>query len=384
MSKHRRAHEANRGRNAEAPQHLPPKGWKDVLWRTYGEISADRVTLVAAGVTYYVLLALFPALTAFVSLYGLFADPATVNAHLQLLSGIVPAGGMALIDEQLTRLATSRESALGLALLISMAIALWSASAGIKALFEAMNIAYDEAEKRNFFVLNALALAFTLGGVVAAIVMIGVVVVLPLVLGLIGFGEGFEWVVQIAGYVVLLAILFAGISALYRYGPSRNQAKWRWVTPGAVLAVMVIMIVSLLFSWYAANFANYDRTYGSLGALIGLLTWMWISVSIVIVGAELNSETEHQTRKDSTVGAPKPMGQRNATMADTLGKSTAEGGDAADKEQDPVWQEGYQAGLERQKRQDGVRRISPGALLLAVPATLMLGALARGRDKSER
>ena len=368
------------GREADAPTEVPPKGWKDILWRTYAEINDDRVTLIAAAVTYYLLLAIFPTLTAFVSLYGLFTDPATVTEHIQALSSVVPEGGMAIIDEQLKRLTTSQETTLSFALLISIAIALWSASSGVKTLFEAMNIAYDEREKRNFFVLNATALLFTLAGVVGAVVMIGVAVVVPAVLTFLGLGAGLEWVLTIGSYLLLVVVLLVGIAALYRFGPSRQQAKWRWVTPGALLTVFGIIIVSLLFSWYAANFANFDKTYGSLGGLIALLTWMWISVTMLIVGAELNAEAERQTRRDSTVGSSDPLGHRQATAADTVGKSSEEGGEPDDdiSGKSPEWQAGYHAAMTRLRPR---RQHSLGALALAVPASVALGALRRRDNK---
>ncbi len=371
-----REHEPHRGREAEAPQQIPPRGWKDVLWRTWGEINDDRVTLVAAGVTYFLLLSLFPTLTAFVSLYGLFNDPSTVASQLSLLANIVPAGGLEVINDQLTRLTQQGGLTLGVGLIVSLAIALWSASTGIKNMFEAMNITYEEREKRNFFVLNGLALLFTLGGLLAAMLMIAVVVILPAVLSLLGLAQGFEWLVQGLGYLLVAAVLFGGILVLYRWGPSRQGAKWRWLVPGALFSVAVILIASLLFSWYSANFANYEKTYGSLGALIGFLTWIWISVTVVIVGAELNAEMEHQTARDSTVGADAPMGMRDATMADTLGKSTGEGGDAVEMEDKPAaWREGYRAGRKSMPR----RHLSAGSLIFAVPVALALTWLERRR-----
>lgn len=336
-------HEQGRGRRADAPSQIPLKAWKDILWRTWSEISDDRITLIAAGATYYLLLALFPTVVAFVSLYGLFTDASTVNEHVALLSGIVPAGGIQIIDEQLTRLTQQGPTALGWGLVISVAFALWSSSSGIKTLFEAVNIAYDEREKRSFLKLNTLALLFTLGGLVAAIIMIGVVVLMPAVLGALGMSRGFEWIAQGLGYGLVIILLFIGIAALYRLGPSRQQAKWRWLTPGAIMAVAVIIGASLLFSWYSANFANYEKTYGSLGALIGFLTWVWISVMVVLVGAELNAEIEHQTAEDSTIGGDAPLGSRHATMADTIGKSTAESGETSATETSPEWRAGHAA-----------------------------------------
>jgi membrane protein len=348
---------ADRGRHARSPAEVPASGWKDILWRTYSEFSDDRVTLIAAAVTYYMLLSLFPTLAAFVSIYGLFADPATVNEHIGMLSAVVPEGGMAIIEEQLTSLTSGGETKLGFALVVSLAIALWSAGSGVKTMFEAMNVAYDETEKRGFIKLSLVALAFVLAGIIGAIALIGAAVAVPLVLNFIGLGEGLEWLLRIGSFVILLLLLVTGIAALYRFGPSRQEAKWRWITPGAVLAVVVIIIVSVLFSWYAANFGDYDKTYGSLGGLIALLTWMWISVTILIAGAELNAEAERQTKEDSTVGSDDRLGQRDATAADTVGSP-------ADKDQpahadhslpadisskSPEWQAGYRAALNRSR-----------------------------------
>ncbi len=364
------------GRSADAPQQIPAAGWKDVFWRTYHEFNDDRVTLIAAAVTYYLLLSLFPTLTAFVSIYGLFTDPATVAEHVNMLASVVPEGGMEIINEQLTRLTTAGETTLGFALLISVAVALWSASSGVKTMFEAMNIAYDEKEERNFFVLNGTALAFTIGGIIGAILMIGAAVLVPAILQFVGLGAGFEWLLRIGSYVLLAAVLLLGLATLYRFGPSRQQAKWRWVSPGAILATIIVIVVSLLFSWYASNFGNYDKTYGSLGGLIALLTWMWISVTAVIIGAELNSEAERQTRRDSTAGADSPMGQRNANAADTVGETaddqSRENNDFAGKSAE--WMAGYHAARDRFNPR---RQHSLGALAVALPASLALSALRR-------
>lgn len=369
---------ADRGRRADAPQQIPVAGWKDVLLRTYREINDDRVTLIAAAVTYYLLLSLFPTITAFVSIYGLFAEPATVSEHINLLAAVVPEGGMEIINEQLTALTSTGETTLGIALLISVGIALWSASSGVKTMFEAMNVAYDEREERNFFVLNGTALLFTFAGVVGAMLLIGAAVFVPAVLSFVGLGEGFEWLLRIGSYVLLALVLLLGLAALYRFGPSRRQAKWRWVSPGALLASVIILVVSLLFSWYAANFGNYDATYGSLGGLIALLTWVWISVTAIIIGAELNSEAEKQTLADSTAGAASPMGSRHAVAADTVGADTDRPHDTdedlAGKSQE--WIDGFNAARARYKPQ---RRHSLGAMAAALPLSLALGTLKRRR-----
>lgn len=314
------ARQPGRGRQAEAPTEIPQRGWIDIFWRVFHGINEDRILLAAAGTTYYLLLALVPTLTAFVAIYGLFNDRATVIDQVALLNGLVPAGGLDIIRDQLTRLTTQSDGSLSITLIFSLLIAFWSASSGIKALFEAMNVAYHEDEKRSFFLLNAIALLFTAGAAIAAMLVIGVAIGVPTALAILPGGKGIDWTVRLISYVVMIAVLFGGISALYRWGPSREQAKWRWITPGAVLAVVALGAASVLFSWYVSNFTDYNAAYGSLGALIGMLTWIWISMIIVIVGAEVNSEVEHQTAKDSTTGHPKAMGERGAYMADTVGE----------------------------------------------------------------
>lgn len=311
----------HRGRGAERPADIPAKGWKDIFWRVVSEISDDRVMLVAAGVTFYTLLALVPGISALISIYGLFADPATISKHISILKGFLPGGALDIITEQVERIAKQQTSTLGLAFIAGLGIALWSANAGMKSLFEAMNVAYDEKEERNFFVLNAVTLTFTIMAVIFAVIVLGLVVAMPALLKFIGLGESLKWLIRIGSYVLFAVIAMTAIAAVYRWGPSRDDPQWKWITPGAVVATLVWIIVSLLFSWYVSNFGSYNATYGSLGALIGFMTWIWISVNVIVVGAELNSEAEHQTRKDTTTGPREPMGERDAVMADTLGET---------------------------------------------------------------
>jgi membrane protein len=320
------AQEPGRGRGATRLAEIPGLGWKDILWRTYHEVTNDHVMLIAAGVTFYALLALVPALTALVSIYGIFADPVTLDRHMELLEGLIPSGGLDIVREQLRRLAAQGQTKLGLTSLVAFAIALWSANSGVKAMFEAMNVAYDEEEKRSYLRLTAITLAFTLATFAAILLLVGLIVVLPTVLQLVGLGIVAQWAARGGGLVLMVVLMVAGLAALYRFGPSRHTARWRWITPGAVLAIAVILAASGLFTWYVASFGSYDATYGSLGAVFGFMTWLWIAAIIVIVGAELNSEIEHQTARDTTTGRPRPMGERGAVMADTVGRGY---GDAA-------------------------------------------------------
>lgn len=366
-----RADQAGRGRGAVRPSQIPAAGWKDVAWRVFAEISDDRVMLVAAGVTYYLLLAFVPALSALVSVYGLFADPATVQEHAAMLQALIPGGGMEIINEQLTRLASQGNTTLGFTFVISLAIALWSANAGMKALFEAMNVAYDEAEKRSFVTLTLTSFVFTLGAIVAAILFIGLVVGLPLALDLLGIGTDTKWLVSIASYAGIFLLVSFGIAALYHWGPSRTRAKWRWITPGTVLTVVVIVVVSLLFSWYVANFGSYNATYGSLGALIGFMTWIWISTTILIVGGEVNAEMEHQTARDTTRSPARPLGSRGATMADTVGKASV----SLEEPDLPTRREELEDFLHRRQ---GTAKV----VAVALPAALFLAWIFRNRERA--
>jgi membrane protein len=315
-----RALESGRGRRAEAPTRIPWRGWKDVLWRTYQQISEDRLLLIAAGVVFYAMLAIVPAITALVSMYGLFTPARTIGAQLSFLADVMPGGAYQLISEQIVRIAGNSDGKLTFAFIVGLAVALWSANAGIKAICDALNIVYDEDEKRGIVTLNAISLTFTLGAICVLLLALGAVVVLPLVLAFLGFAAQEQaGLLPLLRWPALFVLLMFGLAALYRFGPSRRQAKWRWVSVGSVFAALTWIAVSVAFSWYLSRFADYNATYGSLGAVIGLMMWMWISTTVVLVGAELNSEIEHQTARDSTVGAEKPLGARGAVMADTVG-----------------------------------------------------------------
>ncbi|WP_406854297.1 YihY/virulence factor BrkB family protein [Alsobacter sp. KACC 23698] len=311
-----------RGRSATSPTEIPTPGWKDILWRTYEEINNDRVMAIAAGVTFYALLALFPAIAAFVAIYGLFADPATIQSHLDQAKEILPYGASDIIGEQLKTVTAKGSSTLGITFIVSLLISLWSANSGVKAMLDALNIAYNETEKRSFIKLNAISLVFTLGGFVFLILAIGAVVVVPIVLNVLPLGPALTWVVAIGRWVALLLVVVLALALLYRYGPSRTEPQWRWVTPGSAAAAIVWVVASGGLSIYASHFANYDKTYGSLGAAIGFMIWMWVSTIIILAGAELNSEIEHQTARDTTEKKGAPMGARGAVMADTVGRST--------------------------------------------------------------
>ncbi|MCD7110871.1 YihY/virulence factor BrkB family protein [Rhizobium sp. DKSPLA3] len=312
-----------RGRLAETPSAIPYPGLKDVFWRVIAEISEDRVTLIAAGVTYYLLLALFPALAALVSIYGFVADPGAIGAQVTLLSDIVPTGSLDIILDQLKTLATQKTSTLSIGFIFGLVVALWSAHNGMRALFDAMNIAYGETEKRGFFKMTGLGFLFTLGALGVAVVVISAIGILPAMLSFLWLDRWVELLARFARWPLMLAIVCFATMMLYRYGPSRETAQLRWLTWGAAFTSIAWLGASLGFSYYIENFANYNATYGTLGALIGFMVWTWMSVIILIVGAEINAELEHQTTVDSTTGHPMPMGERGAYVADTIGDPAA-------------------------------------------------------------
>ena len=314
--------EHGRGREADTPSEIPPLGWKDVLFRVYHSLEQDRVMLIAAGSTFYLLLALFPALTAFVSLYGFLADRATVAGNISLLMGVLPNDAIGLIQTQLEALATQDAKALSIGFLIGLLVALWSANNGIKSIFEALNVAYGEDESRSFLRLNLISFLFTLGGLFFGIVLLTVLGAVPPLLETLGLAGWSEAVINIARWPLMAVIVALAVSVLYRFGPDREYAKWRWLSIGAAFSALVWIIASAAFTFYLANFADYNATYGTLGAVVGLMMWTWISLLILILGAELNAELEHQTTMDSTTGKPLPMGVRGAVVADTLGEST--------------------------------------------------------------
>ena len=316
-----RASERDRGRRASNPLGIPFKGWKDIAWRCYAQIQDNRLMAVAAGVVFYILLALFPAVGSLVSLYGLFADPKVLSDHLTHLQAIVPAGGISILEDQFQRLMKTGSGALGLSFLFNLAFSLWSANAGMKAIIDALNVAYDEREKRSFVRLSLVAFAFTLGALVFFMLAVSAIVALPLIYSTLGLTSGFSKVLFILRWPIMVAVIVVWLAILYRFGPSRTQARWEWLTVGSVFAAATWFVMSYLFSWYLSAFANYDATYGSLGAAIGLMMWLWLSVIVMLLGAQLNAEIEHQTATDTTLAPEKPLGARGAVMADTVGES---------------------------------------------------------------
>jgi membrane protein len=311
---------AQRGRSAERPGEIPARGWRDILWRVWERIGRDNISVVAAGVAFYALLALFPAITAFVSLFGLVANPAAVRDQFANLKGVIPDEAWSLLDAQLSAVTSAEAQSLSIGALVGVAIALYSAGAGVRALMTSLNIAYHEDEKRSFVRFYLIAFLFTIGIVVLGVVSIGIIVAVPIIVSLVELGPLANVAVKLAPWAALAVVVTLTLGVLYRYGASRAEPKTRWVSWGALLATALWIGASLLFSVYVANFGSYNRTYGALGAVVVLLTWLWLSAYIVLIGAELNAEMEHQTERDTTTGAPRPLGERGAYVADHVGE----------------------------------------------------------------
>ena len=310
--------EPRRGRAARHPGHIPLLGWRDILWRTWREITVDRLPAVAGGVTFYTLLALFPAIGAFVSLYGLFADVRTVEEQLRSMRGVFPASVIQIVGEQMLRLASQGQAKLGVAFAFSLLLSIWSANASMRALFDGLNVAYDEDEKRHLVRRTLLSYVFTFCALTYAAVVSGVLIVTPMLLEAARL-SALDAIWAPIRWLIVLAMTTVAFAALYRFAPSRSRARWRWVWIGATSASAGWLVGSLGFSVYVNTIAHYDATYGPLGAVIAFMVWVWFSIMAILVGAELNAEIEHQTAVDSTTGPERPMGARGAAMADTVG-----------------------------------------------------------------
>lgn len=312
--------EGSRGREAGSPLAMPRAGWRDVLIRTFRRVNRDRIDIVAASAAFWAILALFPIIAALIALSAFVLEPASMRDQISELSAPLPDEAAELVNERATEVA-ARDRAAGFGAIIAIAFAIWTASAATKTLMEGLNSAYDEKERRGIVRFNATAILLTFGILVGFILSVFAIVVVPAALAL---QPGFSWTGALVDWFrwpVMAAFAIAGLATLYRFGPSRRNARWRWVSLGAVVATVLWIIASLGFSLYVRNFAAYNQFYGTLGGVAVLMIWFWLTAWIVLFGAELNSEIEHQTRRDSTVGRPKPMGDRGAVKADTLGRS---------------------------------------------------------------
>jgi membrane protein len=305
------------GGKAERPSEIPARGWTQVAKRGWKEAKADQVQLLAAGVAFYAFLAIFPALIAIVSIYGLFADPSTIANQLNSITTALPDEAAQIITDQVTGL-SSRRQTLGISLILSVLIALWSASAGVSNLLTAINVAYDEEEKRGFVKKRLMSLGLTLAAIVFMVIILGLVAVLPPLLKAV-FGTGaLRWILQILGWLVMVVLVAIGLAILYRLGPDRDAPRMRWVSVGAVVATLVWLIASIGFSIYTSTFGNYAKTYGVFAGIVVLLFWLWFTMYAILLGAEINAESEQQTIADTTKGEEEPLGERGAVKADSI------------------------------------------------------------------
>ena len=311
----------DRGRNAETPADIPVAGWLDIVWRIKNRLAANRVSLVAAGVAFYGLLALFPAIGAVLAVGGLIVDPQAIVAQMVDFRGVVPAEVLTIIEDQATEVATADSTGLGLTAIAAVLLSFWSASRGMANLVMGLNLVYSEEEKRGFFRLNFQVLILTALLIVGFLIGIASIIAVPAILSVVNWPLFGEWLASALRWVVLVGVTLAGLAIIYRWGPSRKSAEWSWVTPGALIACALWIVASVVFTFYVGNFASYNESFGALGGVIIMIMWLWISAFIVLLGGEINAEMEAQTKIDTTTGPDRPMGERGAVKADNLGET---------------------------------------------------------------
>ncbi len=314
----RRAAQPGRGRQAKSPTDIPAQGWKDIALRVKTEIKDDNVPLLSAGVAFYSMLALFPALVAVVSIYGLVADPTEVATQLRSLTKAMPQQAAKLIVDQVQSIAGSSSGALGITVVIGIVTALWSASSGMKWLMSALSLVYDEKEDRKFIKLRGTALLLTVGAAVGLVISIGLITAVPALSRAIGLGSTGALVIGIIKWPLLFTLVVVGLATLYHFGPNRDFARWSWVSVGSAIGAVIWLAASAGFAIYSAVAGSFSDSYGSFAAIVVLMLWLYLSVLAVMIGAEINAEMEHQTGRDTTRDRPEPLGSRGATMADQV------------------------------------------------------------------
>lgn len=306
----------NRGHYAEKPTQIPKKGWKDIAIRVKDRLAKDHVSIVSAGIAFYFFLAIFPAIAAALSIYGLVMDPAQVEQQMSQVANVLPEQAHQMVSNILEQQSEKTKSSLGWSLVLSILISLWSANKGAKAVFEGVNITYNEIDDRGFFKLNAVTLLFTLGGIVIGFITIALVVAFPALIDKFGLPSTLETIIQFLRWPILALIVMFALAAVYKVAPSRTSPEFKWTSFGAIIATVFWLAGSLLFSLYLSNFGSFDETYGSFAVVIILMLWFFLTGFIILLGAEINSEMEHQTSRDTTTGEDKPMGQRGGYHAD--------------------------------------------------------------------
>lgn len=309
---------AKRGQHAEQPVHIPVVGWWDIAKRIFKQMSQDNLSLVAAGVAFYALLAIFPAIAAMVSVYAYFSSPTDISEHLSKIVTLLPQSTSDLILSQVSSLAQTSNASLSLSAIGTLILTIWSSSKGSQALITACNISYHEYEKRSFFHAQVVRFLFSVGAILVAIFALLIIGILPIVLNLVGLKESINLLIKLISWPLLAFMFNFALVLLYRYAPHRKPAKWRWITLGSCIATVLWILASIGFSFYVSHFASYNETYGSLGGVVIMLMWLYISAYIITLGAVINAATEQQTAKDSTKGPAKERGKRGAYVADHL------------------------------------------------------------------
>lgn len=308
---------ATAGDDARSPGEVSSRGWKQILFRVKDEIAADHISVVAAGVAFYGLLSVFPAIAALISIAGLVFDPAQIASQLQTVVAMLPEDAASILQDQVDKVAGGDQTGTGIVAVFGLLITLYGAMKGVMTLIEGLNIAYDEQERRGTVRLYLTAFLITLCLILGLIVGLGLVVLLPSLAALGHLPEPAATAVGWLKWPVMAVLVMLALAGIYRFAPSRADPKWRWVSVGAVAATVLWILGTVAFSIYVRNFGSYTETYGAIGGVIILLTWLWLSAFVVLAGAELNAETEQQTPRDTTTGAPLPMGARDAVKADT-------------------------------------------------------------------
>lgn len=311
----------SRGRAAESPSQIPITGWIDIVWRIKNRLAANRISLVAAGVAFYGLLALFPAIGAVLALGGLAFEPQSIVEQMTDFEGLVPEAVLSIIINQATELSSAADKGLTLAAIFGVLLSFWSASRGMANLVMGLNLVFSEEEKRGFIVLNLQLFLLTIMLIFGVLVGIASFVVVPAVLSIVEWPLISEWLATLFRWLVMIIATLVGLATVYRFGPSRTTAEWSWVTPGALVACVVWIIASVAFTYYVGNFASYNQSFGALGGVVIMMMWLWISAFVVLLGGEINAEMEAQTKIDTTIGPDQPMGERGAVKADTLGET---------------------------------------------------------------
>ncbi|WP_373354602.1 YihY/virulence factor BrkB family protein [Pseudoroseicyclus sp. CXY001] len=305
------------GHEAPRPRDIPLKGWVQILKRAFGELQGDHIALIAAGIAFYGLLALFPAITALLAIGGLILSPEQVASQLDMLAAVMPERAAEIILGQAAEVAGSENAGLGLAAIVGLALALYSASKGVASLIEGLNIAYDEQESRGFIHLKLLTLGLTVLLVTGMVAGLSATILLPSLFSLLPLPETLEQMLGLARWALLFVLTVFGVTLVYRLGPSRRSAQLRWLVPGAALACVLWLAASMGFAVYSEHFGSYNESFGALAGVVVLLMWLWISAYVLLLGAEINAEAEQQTRYDTTVGPGMPMGRRGAVKADS-------------------------------------------------------------------